>query len=80
MKLGISISRHQNAQTLRCLIVTIDNKTFKINIPIWPVSALNSVGETTNWVNVTASMQTNQMTVPVNSTNGSVFFRLVRPY
>jgi hypothetical protein len=34
----------------------------------------------TNWVNVPASMQINQMTVPLNSTNGSVFFRLVRPY
>ena len=55
-------------------------QTFKINIPIWPVSALNGVGETTKRVNVTASMQTNQMTVPLNSTNGSVFFRLVRPY
>ena len=61
-------------------MVAMDNKTFEINIPIWPVSALNGVGETTNWVNVTASMQTNQMTVPLNSTNGSVFFRLVRPY
>jgi len=29
---------------------------------------------------VPASMQTNQMTVPLNSANGSVFFRLVRPY
>jgi len=29
---------------------------------------------------VPASMQANQMTVPLNSTNGSVFFRLVRPY
>ena len=34
----------------------------------------------TNWVNISASMQTNQMTVPLNSGNGSVFFRLVRPY
>ena len=34
----------------------------------------------TNWVNVTGSDQTNQMTVPLDSTNGSVFFRLVRPY
>ncbi len=33
----------------------------------------------TNWVNVPASMQTNQMTVPLNSANGSVFFRLVKP-
>jgi hypothetical protein len=34
----------------------------------------------TNWVNLPVLMQTNQMTVPLNSTNGSVFFRLVRPY
>jgi hypothetical protein len=34
----------------------------------------------TNWVNEPASMQTNQMTMPLNSANGSVFFRLVRPY
>ena len=34
----------------------------------------------TNWINVPASMQSNQMTVPLNSTNSSVFFRLVRPY
>jgi aryl-phospho-beta-D-glucosidase BglC (GH1 family) len=34
----------------------------------------------TNWVNLPASMQTNQMTVPLNSTNGAVFFRLMRPY
>ena len=33
----------------------------------------------TNWVNLPASMQTNQMTVPLNSANGSVFFRLMRP-
>jgi hypothetical protein len=36
-------------------------------------------GLDTNWVNVPASIQTNQMTVPLNSTDGSVFFRLVRP-
>jgi uncharacterized repeat protein (TIGR03806 family) len=34
----------------------------------------------TNWVNVSSSAQTNQMTMPLNSANGSVFFRLVRPY
>jgi len=109
----------------------MDNKTFKINIPIWPVSALNGAGESTNstqvsarqtssasvamnaasaagqlqiswpadhtgwqlqsqtnnltsglgtnWVNMPGSDLTNQMTVPLNSTNGSVFFRLLRP-
>ncbi len=103
-------------------------QTFKINIPIWPVSALNGVGESTNstqvsarptsvasvamnvanaagqlqiswpadhtgwqlqsqtnslsanWVDVTGSDQTNQMTMPVDAANGAVFFRLVRPY
>jgi len=39
-----------------------------------------TTGLGTNWVNMTGSDQTNQMTVPLNSTNGSVFFRLVRPY
>jgi hypothetical protein len=34
----------------------------------------------TNWVNVPTSMQTDQMTMVLNMTNGSVFFRLVRPY
>jgi len=34
----------------------------------------------TNWVNISSSAQTNQMSVPLSATNGSVFFRLVRPY
>ena len=34
----------------------------------------------TNWVDIANSAQTNQITFPLNSTNGSVFFRLVRPY
>jgi len=33
----------------------------------------------TNWVNISSSAQTNQMTVPLISTNGSVFFRLIKP-
>ena len=39
-----------------------------------------AAGFGTNWVNVPASMQTNQMAMPFNMTNGSVFFRLMRPY
>jgi hypothetical protein len=31
----------------------------------------------TNWVNVTGSTGTNQMSFPINSVNGSVFFRLL---
>jgi len=33
----------------------------------------------TNWVTVPASVLTNQLSIPVDSTNGSVFFRLVYP-
>ena len=41
-------------------------------------SQTNNLG--TNWVNVTSSAQTNQVTLPVDTANGAVFFRLVRPY
>jgi hypothetical protein len=52
----------------------------------WPVdhtgwqlqSQTNGLG--TNWVDVASSTQTNQITVPLDSTNASVFFRLKRPY
>ena len=113
-------------------MVTMNNKTFKINIPIWPVSALNGGGESTNstqviarptssasvamnaasaagqlqiswpadhagwqlqsqtnslavglstnWVNVAGSTQTNLLLLPLDTVDGTVFFRLVRPY
>jgi hypothetical protein len=38
-----------------------------------------AAGLGTNWVNVAGSAQTNQVPVPLNATNGAVFFRLVRP-
>ena len=38
-----------------------------------------SVGLGTNWVNVTGSAATNQVIVPVNPGNGSVFYRLIYP-
>ena len=44
----------------------------------WQLQAqTNDLG--TNWVNVSASTQTNQMTLPINAA-GSVFFQLMRPY
>jgi hypothetical protein len=45
-------------------------------------SQINSpgVGLSTNWANVPASAQTNLLTVPLSPNEGSVFFRLVRPY
>lgn len=38
-----------------------------------------NVGITTNWANVNGSSTTNQIVVPINLTNGSVFYRLVYP-
>jgi hypothetical protein len=38
-----------------------------------------SVGISTNWVDVSGSTTTNQIVVPINLTNGSVFYRLVYP-
>jgi hypothetical protein len=37
------------------------------------------VGLSTNWVAVTGSSITNQMSIPIGPTNGSVFFRLSYP-
>jgi hypothetical protein len=37
------------------------------------------VGIGTNWSTVPGSTQTNQLALPVNTTNGAVFFRLVHP-
>jgi hypothetical protein len=38
-----------------------------------------SVGLSTNWVDLPGSAGTNQVFVPINLTNGSVFYRLVYP-
>jgi Concanavalin A-like lectin/glucanases superfamily len=38
-----------------------------------------SVGLSGNWVNVAGSVNTNQVAIPVNLNNGSVFYRLVYP-
>ena len=49
----------------------------------WQLQAQSNnlaIGLGTNWVNVSSSAQTNQMSVPLNAINGAVFFRLVRPY
>ena len=38
-----------------------------------------SVGLSTNWSTVANSTNTNSVTVPANSANGSVFYRMVYP-
>jgi hypothetical protein len=38
-----------------------------------------AIGLGTNWLDITNSASTNQMTLPLNPANGAVFFRLLRP-
>jgi hypothetical protein len=38
-----------------------------------------SVGISTNWVNVNGTTSTNLVNIPLNLTNGSVFYRLMYP-
>jgi hypothetical protein len=38
-----------------------------------------ATGLGTNWVSVSNSTETNQVTMPLNATSGAVFFRLMRP-
>ncbi|HWY30020.1 MAG TPA: malectin domain-containing carbohydrate-binding protein, partial [Candidatus Acidoferrum sp.] len=47
----------------------------------WLQMQTNSIGEGlgTNWVNVSGSDATNQISIPINNMNGSVFLRLVSP-
>jgi len=49
-------------------MVTTNNKTFKINIPIWPVSALNGAVESTNSTQVSAR-PTSSASVAIGVTN-----------
>lgn len=41
-------------------------------------NSLNT-GLGTNWVTVSGSSDTNQFSVPINTTNDSLFFRLIYP-
>ena len=65
------------------IVATVTNSTLYLT---WPPNytgyqlqaQTNSlrVGLSTNWVNVVGSTSTNQVVVPINITNGSVFYRL----
>jgi hypothetical protein len=51
-------------------MVTMNNKTFKINIPIWPLSTLNGGGENTNSTQVSAR-PTSSASVAMNAANAA---------
>jgi hypothetical protein len=68
--------------------ITFGNNSGQINVG-WPADhtgwwlqmQTNSIDEGlgTNWVNISGSDATNQIYIPINTVNGSTFFRLVFP-
>ncbi len=66
------------------LVFAITNNQLTLSWPTdhtgWQLQAQTntlSVGIGANWVNVGGSSGTNRVIVPINLTNGSVFYRLV---
>ncbi len=68
------------------IVFGVTNNQLYLNWPAdhtgWQLQAQTnnlSVGIGTNWVNVTGSTGTNQAIIPINLTNGGVFYRLIYP-
>jgi len=68
------------------IVVSVTNNQLFLTWPAdhigWQLQAQTNsraVGISTNWVNVSGSTSTNQIVVPINLTNGSVFYRLIYP-
>lgn len=57
--------------------VTLQMRTGVLRLEVQTNSLAAGLG--TNWVTVDGSTGTNQMIIPLNTTNGSVFYRLVYP-
>jgi hypothetical protein len=64
----------------------VNGNQYQLNWPAthtgWRLEAQTnslSVGLSSNWATVPGSTATNQMFIPINPANGSVFFRLVYP-
>ena len=68
------------------ILFSVANNQLTLNWPAdhtgWTLQAQTnnlSVGLGTNWANVSGSTLTNQVVIPINITNGSVFYRLIYP-
>jgi photosystem II stability/assembly factor-like uncharacterized protein len=68
------------------LVCSLTNSQVQLTWPQayadWSLQAQTNTlntGLTTNWVTVSGSSGTNRVLIPINPTNGSVFFRLVSP-
>ncbi|MGH7978558.1 MAG: immunoglobulin domain-containing protein, partial [Limisphaerales bacterium] len=80
---GIYVGVATNSPGLNFVLT---NRTLNLSWPSdhtgWELEAQtnsNSVGLSTNWTVLSASVLTNAMTIPVILTNGSVFYRLLSP-
>lgn len=65
------------------IVTSVTNGLLTLNWPAdhtgWTLQSQTnslSVGLGTNWVNIPSSTTTNQLVIPINTTNGSVFFRM----
>lgn len=66
------------------IVFSVTNNLLYLSWPAnhigWQLQAQTNsvkVGLSTNWVNVSGSLDTNQVIIPLNLTNGSVFYRLM---
>ncbi|HEX3628028.1 MAG TPA: LamG-like jellyroll fold domain-containing protein [Verrucomicrobiae bacterium] len=79
LPLGISLIRTN-------IVTSVANNQLTLSWPKdhqgWQLQAQTndaSVGLSTNWVNVAGTTGTNQVVIPINLTNGTVFYRLTYP-
>lgn len=66
------------------IVATVTNNNLDLTWPVdhigWQLQAQTNklgVGLSTNWVNYDSSTGTNQVVIPINITNGAVFYRLI---
>jgi hypothetical protein len=81
--IGISVAPSTAAASLA---YSVANGALRLSWPPdhtgWSLQAQTNVpgaGLGTNWVNVSVASATNSVTIPIVSTNGSVFYRLSYP-
>ncbi|MGH7952926.1 MAG: LamG domain-containing protein [Limisphaerales bacterium] len=68
------------------IVFSVTGNQMTLNWPVdhtgWTLQAQTnalSIGISTNWVDVAGSTSTNELVIPINLTNGSVFYRLILP-
>lgn len=80
----LSITNSVNLNPTNILFSVTGGNQLTLSWPLdhtgWTLQAQTntvSVGISTNWVDVSASSATNKLIIPINLTNGSVFYRLL---